>query len=116
SPFAPLLPALRSARQGQTVEAPADVSHELGRFYDELSRVSEVVSSVASERTELNRLKERSTGLETRIRELESELIQSRAAVPALSEALKDARRSIIEGIDSLNQGNSSQTDLSTQA
>jgi methyl-accepting chemotaxis protein len=116
SPFAPLLPALRSARQGQAVEAPEGVSHELGRFYDELSRVSEVVGSVATERSELNRLRERSTGLETRIRELESELIQSRQAVPALSEALKDARRSIIEGIESLNQGNTSQTDLSTQA
>src|SRR5688572_6375967 len=45
SAVAGLLPALRSARQGQPVEAPEGVSHELGRFYDELSRVSEVVGS-----------------------------------------------------------------------
>src|SRR3954466_1354249 len=69
SPFAPLLPALRSARQGQTVEAPEGVSHELGRFYDELARVSEVVGTQASERVELTRIRERSAALETRIRE-----------------------------------------------
>src|ERR1041384_7663309 len=75
SPVAALLPALRSARQGQSVEAPEGVSHELGRLYDELSRLSEVIGSSQSERGELGRLRERSSSLDGRIRELESELV-----------------------------------------
>jgi len=115
-PAAALLPALRNARQGQAVEAPAGVSHELGRFYDELSRVSEVIGTSQAERGELSRLRERSSSLEGRVRELESELVDARKVVPGLSESMKDARRWLIESIDSLGQGNSSQADLSAQA
>ena len=116
NPFAALLPALRMARQGNAVDAPEGVSHELGRFYDELSRLSEVVSTVQAERAELTRIRERSSALETRVRELEADLVTSRAATPALSEALRDARRVIVEGIENLTQGAASQADLSAQA
>jgi methyl-accepting chemotaxis protein len=116
SPYGSLLPALRNARQGQVIEAPDGVSHELGRFYDEVSRVAEVISASQAERSELTRLRERALGLEGRVRELEAELVESREAVPVLSEALKDARRSLVEGIESLSQGNTSQADLSGQA
>jgi methyl-accepting chemotaxis protein len=116
SPVGGLLPALRSARQGHSVEAPDGVSHELGRFYDELARLSEVVVSGQSERAELGRLRERSSSLEGRVRELEAEVVEARKVVPGLSEAMKDARRWLIESIDSLGQGNASQADLSAQA
>jgi methyl-accepting chemotaxis protein len=116
TPTSGLLPALRSARLGQSVDAPEGVSHELGRFYDELSRVSEVVGTMQSERSELGRAREHSSALEARVRELEAELVKSREAVPVMSEALKDARRSLVEGIESLNQGNASQADMSAQA
>jgi methyl-accepting chemotaxis protein len=116
SPAAALLPALRNARQGQAVEAPDGVSHELGRFYDELSRVSEVIGTSQAERGELSRLRERSSSLEGRVRELEAELVDARKVVPGLSESMKDARRWLIESIDSLGQGNASQADLSSQA
>jgi methyl-accepting chemotaxis protein len=116
SPYSSLLPALKGARQGQVVEAPEGVSHELGRFYDELSRVSEVVKGMQSERSEIERTRERAAALENRVRELEAELTQSKSAVPALSEALKEARRSLIDGIENLSQGATAQSDLSTQA
>jgi methyl-accepting chemotaxis protein len=116
SPFASLLPALRGARQGQAVEPPENVSHELGRFYDEVSRVAEVISASQSERSELSQQRERAMGLEGRIRELEAELTESRNAVPALSRTLEDARRSLVEGIENLAQSNASQADLSGQA
>ena len=114
--YSSLLPALKGARQGQVVEAPDGVSHELGRFYDELSRVSEVVKSMQSERVEVERTRERATSLEGRVRELDAELSESKRAVPALSEALKEARRSLIDGIENLSQGATAQTDLSSQA
>jgi len=116
SPYTGLLPALKTARQGQVVQTPDGVSHELGRFYDELSRVSEVVGGMQSERVELERLRERATSLDGRVRELEAELTESRNAVPALSEALRDARRSLIDSIEGLSQGATAQGDLSTQA
>jgi methyl-accepting chemotaxis protein len=116
SPFASLLPALRGARLGQSVEPPEGVSHELGRFYDEVSRVAEVISASQSERSELSRQRERATALEGRIRELEAELTESKNAVPALSRTLEDARRSLVEGIENLGQSNASQADLSGQA
>jgi methyl-accepting chemotaxis protein len=115
SPYASLLPALRAARQGQVVDSPDGVSHELGRFYDELSRLTEVVVGVQSERSELGTLRERALGQETRIRELEAELLRSRES-PALTESLREARRVIVEGIENLNQGAAAQTDLGTQA
>jgi methyl-accepting chemotaxis protein len=115
SPYSVLLPALRAARQGQTVDAPEGVSHELGRVYDELSRLTEVLGSVQSERAELIRLRASSPALETRIRELEAELVRSRES-PALTESLREARRVIVEGIENLNQGAVAQTDLGTQS
>jgi methyl-accepting chemotaxis protein len=116
SPYAALLPALKAARQGQAVDAPVNVSHELGRVYDELSRVTEVVGDVQAERAELARLRERAASQEARVRELELELVQAQEATPAISEALKDARRLIIEGVENLNQGAASQSDLGAQA
>jgi methyl-accepting chemotaxis protein len=115
-PFSGLLPVVRSARQGQSVEAPADVSPELGRFYDELSRVSEIMSDMKAERGEASRIRERNSALEARIRELEGELAQSRDAAPAMTEALRDARRTIVEGLDGLSQSAISQSDLGAQA
>ena len=116
NPYAVLLPALRTARQGRSVEAPEGTSHELGRFYDELSRLSEIVEGGQAERAELTRLRERTSAFEAQVRELESDLAAARAAKPALSEALRDARRVIVEGIENLNQGATAQFDLGAQA
>ena len=116
SPYAQLQPLLKAARQGQPVEAPDGTPAELGRIYDELSRISEVVDGGQSERAEAVRLRERTSALEGQLRGLEQELTAARNAVPAMSDALREARRGLIEVIDGLSQGATSQTDLSAQA
>src|SRR4051812_49623125 len=69
-PYGGLLPALRATRQGQLVEAPDGVLPELGRVYDELSRIAEIVGGIPAERAELGRLRERASADEVRVREL----------------------------------------------
>jgi methyl-accepting chemotaxis protein len=115
SPYAPLLPALRATRQGKVVEAPENVSHELGRVYDELSRVAEQIGSAQRERDEVERLREKSGADETKLRNLQTEL-EARAATPVFTEALREARRLIVEGIDTLGEGAAAQSELGTQA
>jgi methyl-accepting chemotaxis protein len=115
SPYALLLPALRATRQGQAVDAPEGVSHELGRVYDELSRVADLVGTAQTERAETTRLRERIASEEARVRELTAEL-EKRAATPVFTEALREARRLIVEGLDALGEGASQQSELGTQA
>jgi methyl-accepting chemotaxis protein len=115
SPYAPLLPALRATRQGQAVDAPDGVSHELGRVYDELSRVAEAIGSAQRERDEVERLRQRASADEAKLRELQAEL-DARAAMPQFSDSLREARRLIVEGIDALGEGAAAQTELGTQA
>jgi methyl-accepting chemotaxis protein len=115
SPYALLLPALRATRQGQTVDAPEGVSHELGRVYDELSRVADLVGGAQTERAEATRLRERIASEEARVRELTLEL-EKRIATPAFSEALREGRRAIVEGLDALGEGAALQSELGTQA
>jgi len=115
SPYASLLPALRATRQGQAVDAPEGVSHELGRVYDELSRVADLVGNAQTERAETTRLRERIASEETRVRELTAEL-EKRAATPVFTESLREARRLIVEGIDALGEGAAQQSELGTQA
>ena len=75
-----------------------------------------MIGSGQAERSELGRLRERSSSLESRVRELEAELVEARKVVPGLSESMKDARRWLVESIETLSQGNTSQADLSAQA
>lgn len=114
-PYGGLLPALRATRQGQTVDAPDGVPPELGRVYDELSRIAEIVGGMQAERAELGRLRERASADEARVRELSAELA-ARQATPVFTDALREARRVLVEGIDTLNQGAALQTELGTQA
>jgi methyl-accepting chemotaxis protein len=115
SPYAPLLPALRATRQGQTVDPPEGVSHELGRVYDELSRVAEAIGSAQRERDEVERLRQRASSDEAKLRDLKAEL-DARAAMPQFTDALREARRLIVEGIDALGEGAAAQAELGTQA
>jgi methyl-accepting chemotaxis protein len=114
-PYAGLLPSLRSTRQGQPVDAPEGVAPELGRVYDELSRIAEIVGGAQAERAELARLRERAGADEARVRELTQELA-AKQAQPVFTEALREARRALVEGIETLNQGATLQTELGTQA
>jgi methyl-accepting chemotaxis protein len=115
SPYAPLLPALRATRQGQSLDAPEGVSHELGRVYDELSRVAEQISSAQREREEVERLRQRASADEAKLRELQAE-IAAQAAMPKFTDSLREARRLIVEGIDALSEGAATQSELGTQA
>ena len=115
SPYAPLLPALKAMRQGRSVDAPEGVSHELGRVYDELSRVAELIGSAQRDREEAERLRLRASSDEAKLRELQAEL-EARANQPQFTESLREARRVLVEGIDALGEGAATQSELGQQA
>jgi methyl-accepting chemotaxis protein len=115
SPYAPLLPALKATRQGHSVEAPEGVSHELARVYDELSRVAERIDSAQRDREEAERLRLRTSSDEAKLRALSAEL-EAKANQPQFTEALREARRAIVEGMDAIGEAAATQSELGAQA
>lgn len=103
--------AAHSARLGQAIDPPDGASASVARAYDELQRVSEVLSEVEANKSEVVSLQGQIRESNSRMEALRADLAESQSA-QVITPELTDARDQLLKGLEQLAASVTGQSDL----